>query len=76
MARTFTLSNPTAPASSKQTYAIFCLRRGLKLPTGDTRNEGFTAETACKEIKRLIALKETAIAEKAKIAELYRELTA
>ena len=60
MARNITLSNPTAPASSKQTYAIFCLRKSLKMPTGDTRKENFTVQSACDEIKRLIAMKELA----------------
>lgn len=62
--REIVIGEPDAPASSKQTYAIFCLRKSLKLPGGDTRKEGFTKATASAEIGRLVALKEVATRQK------------
>ena len=58
--KTYTISDPDAPASSAQTWAIFKLRRACKIPAGDTRKEGWTKGKAAVEIARLIALKNQA----------------
>tara|TARA_R110000868_G_scaffold219423_1_gene470468 strand:+ start:449 stop:736 length:288 start_codon:yes stop_codon:yes gene_type:complete len=62
MSKSFTFANPNIPASKKQTFAIWCLRKklGVPNPTGDVRTEGLTVETASNEIKRLVALAEAA----------------
>ena len=61
MSNEFKFANPNLPASKKQTFAIWCLRKklGVPNPTGDVRTEGLTLETASMEMKRLIALSQT-----------------